>query len=57
MMSMALANITIGYKFESLCLIPDTWNSTSRDFIETREDHTVSNHAQYCSGKFASPPS
>lgn len=39
----------MGYKFESLCLIPDTWDATSREFIEGREFHTVSNKAQYCS--------
>ena len=39
----------MGYKFESLCLIPDTWDNTSRDFIEGRETHVVSNKAQYCS--------
>ncbi|KIW09572.1 hypothetical protein, variant [Verruconis gallopava] len=38
-----------GYKFESLCLIPDTWDATSRDYIEGRESHVVSNKAQYCS--------
>ena len=38
-----------GYKFESLCLIPDTWDATSRAFIEGRESHIVSNRAQYCS--------
>jgi RAT1-interacting protein len=39
----------MGYKFESLCLIPDTWDATSREFIEGREGHVVSNKAQYCS--------
>jgi RAT1-interacting protein len=39
----------MGYKFESLCLIPDIWDATSRDFIEGRERHVVSNRAQYCS--------
>ena len=38
-----------GYKFEALSLIPDTWNSVSREYIEGREDHVVSNYAQYCS--------
>lgn len=37
-----------GYKFETLSLIPDTWAETDRDFIESREDHVVNNHAQYC---------
>lgn len=39
----------MGYKFESLCLIPDTWDATTREFIEGREKHVVSNKAQYCS--------
>lgn len=38
-----------GYKFESLCLIPDSWDATSRDYIESRGSHIVSNRAQYCS--------
>jgi len=38
-----------GYKFETLCLIPDQWGAVSRDYIENREHETVSNHAQYCS--------
>lgn len=38
-----------GYKFETLCLLPDTWDTVSRDFIENRENHTVNNYAQYCS--------
>lgn len=38
-----------GYKFETLCLLPDTWDHTSRDFIENRENAVVDNHAQYCS--------
>ncbi|KAL2039183.1 hypothetical protein N7G274_008232 [Stereocaulon virgatum] len=38
-----------GYKFETLSLMPDQWDPTSRDFIEGREDMVVNNHAQYCS--------
>ncbi|KAI1008038.1 Decapping nuclease [Podosphaera aphanis] len=38
-----------GYKFESLCLLPQTWMETSRDEIEGREDAIVNNNAQYCS--------
>lgn len=38
-----------GYKFETLSLIPDFWHPTSRDYIESREDQIVDNHAQYCS--------
>lgn len=25
------------------------WDATSRDYIESREDQIVDNHAQYCS--------
>ncbi|KAL8694532.1 MAG: hypothetical protein Q9218_000863 [Villophora microphyllina] len=38
-----------GYKFETLSLLPAPWAETSREYIETREDLTVNNHAQYCS--------
>ena len=38
-----------GYKFETLSLMPDQWDPTSRDFIEGREDMVVNNYAQYCS--------
>jgi len=38
-----------GYKFETLCLLPDIWDRVSRDFIENRENEIVNNHAQYCS--------
>ncbi|KAK4451876.1 Dhp1-interacting protein Din1 [Podospora aff. communis PSN243] len=38
-----------GYKFETLCTIPDTWSNTSRDYIEGREDQIVNNKEQYCS--------
>lgn len=39
----------VGYKFEALSLIPDLWDSTSREYIEDREDMKVSNYVQYCS--------
>jgi len=29
--------------------MPDTWDATSRDYIEGRENETVDNHAQYVS--------
>ena len=38
-----------GYKFETLCLLPDTWDATPREYIEGREEQIVNNHAQYCS--------
>jgi len=38
-----------GYKFETLSLIPDTWDATSRDYIEGRENMIVNNSGQYCS--------
>ncbi|CZT13320.1 probable Protein RAI1 [Rhynchosporium graminicola] len=38
-----------GYKFETLCLLPKTWDETPRDYIENRENEIVNNHAQYCS--------
>ncbi|KAM4056204.1 RAI1 like PD-(D/E)XK nuclease domain-containing protein [Hirsutella rhossiliensis] len=38
-----------GYKFETLSTMPATWDETSRDFIEGRENHVVNNKAQYCS--------
>ena len=38
-----------GYKFETLSLIPDQWDMTSREFIENRENMAVNNYAQYCS--------
>ncbi|KAL9047640.1 MAG: hypothetical protein Q9206_006596 [Seirophora lacunosa] len=37
------------YKFETLSLLPAPWAETSRDYIESREDLVVNNHAQYCS--------
>ena len=39
----------LGYKFETLSLLPTPWDGTSRDYIESREDAIVNNHAQYCS--------
>ena len=47
--SLRLAQLLSGYKFETLSLIPDQWDSTPRDFIESREDMVVNNYAQYCS--------
>ena len=47
--SLRLAQLLAGYKFETLSLIPDQWNSTPREFIERREDMVVNNYAQYCS--------
>jgi RAT1-interacting protein len=38
-----------GYKFEQLSLLPQPWYSTTREYIESREDQVVSNYAQYCS--------
>lgn len=38
-----------GYKFEILSVLPDQWDSTSREYIENREVLVVNNHAQYCS--------
>ncbi|KAA8563743.1 hypothetical protein EYC84_011761 [Monilinia fructicola] len=38
-----------GYKFETLCLMPNPWSETSRDYIENRDSEIVNNHAQYCS--------
>jgi RAT1-interacting protein len=39
----------LGYKFETLSLLDEPWDSTSREFIESREDRVVNNKAQYCS--------
>ena len=30
-------------------MIPDQWDKTPREFIETRENVVVNNYAQYCS--------
>jgi RAT1-interacting protein len=38
-----------GYKFETLALLGEPWSTTSRGFIESRENQIVSNYAQYCS--------
>lgn len=38
-----------GYKFEAVSLLSESWSSTSREYIETREEQIVSNYAQYCS--------
>ncbi|KAI9697938.1 MAG: decapping endonuclease targeting mRNA [Candelina mexicana] len=38
-----------GYKFESLSLLPQPWDATSREYIEGREQEIVNNYAQYCS--------
>ncbi|KAI9826826.1 MAG: decapping endonuclease targeting mRNA [Thelocarpon impressellum] len=38
-----------GYKFETLSLISNTWDATSREEIDNRENEIVNNHAQYCS--------
>ncbi|KAB8349637.1 hypothetical protein FH972_023656 [Carpinus fangiana] len=38
-----------GYKFEALALLPRHWAETSREFIESREEHVVNNAAQFCS--------
>lgn len=38
-----------GYKFESVSLLPKPWSEVSREDIESREEDTVSNYAQYCS--------
>ncbi|KAI8630152.1 RAI1-domain-containing protein [Xylariaceae sp. FL1651] len=38
-----------GYKFEALSCLPRPWAEVSREFIENRDNHIVSNKAQYCS--------
>ena len=38
-----------GYKFETVSSMPAPWPETSREYIESREEETVSNYAQYCS--------
>ncbi|KAI1423002.1 RAI1 like PD-XK nuclease-domain-containing protein [Xylaria sp. FL1777] len=38
-----------GYKFETLSCLPRPWGEVSREFIENRDEHIVSNKAQYCS--------
>ncbi|KAH0538741.1 hypothetical protein FGG08_004693 [Glutinoglossum americanum] len=48
---LVMVDLTVlpGYKFETLSLIPEPWDATSRDYIEGREDQIVNNSAQYCS--------
>ncbi|KAE8351182.1 RAI1-domain-containing protein [Aspergillus coremiiformis] len=38
-----------GYKFETLSLLDQPWDSTTREEIESREQLVVNNNAQYCS--------
>ncbi|KAL1980855.1 hypothetical protein VTN96DRAFT_3390 [Rasamsonia emersonii] len=38
-----------GYKFETLSVLPDTWDATPRETIEGRVDQVVNNKSQYCS--------
>ncbi|KAG9245313.1 protein RAI1 [Calycina marina] len=38
-----------GYKFETLALLPASWDEVSRDYIENRDKEIVNNYAQYCS--------
>ncbi|TGJ86512.1 hypothetical protein E0Z10_g2222 [Xylaria hypoxylon] len=38
-----------GYKFETLSCLPQPWGEVSREYIENRDEHIVSNKAQYCS--------
>lgn len=38
-----------GYKFETLSLLPNQWDHTTREYIEGREKLVVRNYAQYCS--------
>lgn len=38
-----------GYKFESLSLLPAPYPTVDRSYIDSRDSHPVSNHAQYCS--------
>lgn len=45
----SLAKSILGYKFETLSLMPDQWDPTSREFIEGRDEMVVNNYAQYCS--------
>lgn len=39
----------LGYKFETLSLMPNQWDDTTREYIEGREELVVNNSAQYCS--------
>lgn len=43
------ADSCVGYKFETLSVLPRPWAEVSRDAIESREHAIVNNHAQYCS--------
>ncbi|CAG8243905.1 unnamed protein product [Penicillium salamii] len=38
-----------GYKFENLAVLRKTWDESTREEIEGREDDVVNNAAQYCS--------
>lgn len=38
-----------GYKFENLAVLRKTWDESTREAIEGREDDIVNNAAQYCS--------
>ena len=38
-----------GYKFESLCTLEKTWDESTREEIETRNENVVDNIQQYCS--------
>lgn len=44
-----MLNTFAGYKFETLSVIPQPWDATSREEIEGRDDQIVNNKAQYCS--------
>ena len=41
--------IELGYKFETLSLLNQPWDSTTREEIESRDELVVNNNAQYCS--------
>ena len=43
------ADITAGYKFETLSTLPRPLAECSREEVEEREDEVVNNYAQYCS--------
>jgi RAT1-interacting protein len=38
-----------GYKFEELSTLPKTWDESTRQEIEHRDDNVVDNIQQYCS--------
>ncbi|KAI2697681.1 hypothetical protein CBS147332_8664 [Penicillium roqueforti] len=38
-----------GYKFEKLAVLPKTWDESTREEIEGRQNEVVNNAAQYCS--------